>query len=821
MNTNIGIIDIGKQPDKVELYLAKNNINRDIISAMSYESGVYNIKRHLKLGGISELDFSVLYEVDINHNLTQNPLIDLINENLLVKFVRGAEIEWFVINSINENMSSDSEELLLTCYSLCYELNSKLITDYNTKPIISNATNSLKQFLIGQVGIIDGILNNTMWSIGEIDNDLLYDADQQEIKRTFNVSGSKTVLQTLFDLATTFEAVIFYDTEKRLLSFYTNEHSGVDRGLNLNYYNYLNTLSKETQIDEICTKLKVFGKDGISIGSVNPTGSDYIEDFTYFMAGYNKEAGTHSPWMSDSLCEALINYRNVINSNKGNFQALLGQQNTLTTLLSIKQYTELPALQTELTEVNSDIDVAQSTGSSLSTQLLNRRNIIINQISIKNTEITNLKEQIKNISTQIILLQQVMSLENNLTQYQLRELNPYIIEKEFRDEKYTSDVVKDLYFAGVAQFQQLQLPKTIIKIDIVDFLEIIECQNDWDKLVHIGDLITIEYSRFNLKVQAQISEMEFDHENRTVNLTISNIKDMETKEKTISRLLYQTIGTSASVNTLTNQLNATQNDLANIQDIINNVWNTAERKILSGVNDSVTINERGITTQPSSSSSKILRFNLGSLLGSNQGEDYLKVFIDGDGIKADKITGILTVNDNSLKMEFKGSDITKYFPNVNFSEFGSNSSNSNNNEYILNNDQGIKFLEALMTIYGGKLSINDNRGNNKIILDIDSSTHQPIITINNSDATKTYTIKILSTGELQIGNDINNLTINDTISKLKAGNYIFSVNSSSVNMENISTGDYINLINGNININCSGNINMVAGGTITANGNPI
>jgi hypothetical protein len=539
------------------------------------------------------------------------------------------------------------------------------------------------------------------------------------------------------------------------------------------------------------------------------------------MAGYDKKAGTHSPWMSDSLCEALINYRNVINNNKGNFQALLGQQNTLTTLLSIKQYTELSALQTELLKINSDIDIAQSINSSLSNKLLNRRSIIINQIDSKNIEITNLKNQLNNVSTQITLLQQVMSLENNLTQYQLRELNPFIFEKEFRDEKYTSDVVKDLYFAGVAQFHQLQLPKTTIKINIVDFLEIIECQNDWDKL-NLGDLIYIEYPRFNLKVQAQITEMEQDYENRTVNLTISNIKDMETKEKTIIRLLYQTIGTSASVNTLTNQLNAAQQDLANIQDIINNVWNTAERKILSGVNDSVTINERGITTQPSTSSSKILRFNLGSLLGSNQGEDYLKVFIDGDGIKADKISGVLTVDDNSLKMEFKGSNIKKYFPNVNFDTLNSNSTSTNStNEYVLSNDVGIKFLEALMTIYGGKLNINDNKGNNKIILEIDSTTNQPIITINNSDNTKTYTIKILSTGELQIGNDINNLTVSDTFTSLKAGNYIFNLNNSSVNIGNTSTGDYINLVNGNFTINCTGNISLNAGGTITANGNPI
>ncbi len=821
MNTNIGVIDFNKQPDKVELYLAKNNPSRDIISSISYGLGAYNIKRSLKLGNISQLTFDIPYEVDINHNLIRNSLIDLIEENLLVKFVRGTETEWFIIDSKNENMSSDSDNLSLTCYSLCYELNSKLITDYNTKPTVTNVCYNLKQFLIGQIGIIEGILNNTMWSIGTIDNDLLYDTNQQEIKRTFSVSGSKTVLQTLFDLATTFEAVIFYDTEKRLLSFYTNEHSGIDRGLNLNYYNYLNTLSKETQISEIVTKLKVFGKDGITISSVNPTGSNYIEDYSYFMAGYDKKAGTHSPWMSDSLCEALINYRNVINNNKGNFQALLGQQNTLTTLLSIKQYTELSALQTELLKINSDIDIAQSINSSLSNKLLNRRSIIINQIDSKNIEITNLKNQLNNVSTQITLLQQVMSLENNLTQYQLRELNPFIFEKEFRDEKYTSDVVKDLYFAGVAQFHQLQLPKTTIKINIVDFLEIIECQNDWDKL-NLGDLIYIEYPRFNLKVQAQITEMEQDYENRTVNLTISNIKDMETKEKTIIRLLYQTIGTSASVNTLTNQLNAAQQDLANIQDIINNVWNTAERKILSGVNDSVTINERGITTQPSTSSSKILRFNLGSLLGSNQGEDYLKVFIDGDGIKADKISGVLTVDDNSLKMEFKGSNIKKYFPNVNFDTLNSNSTSTNStNEYVLSNDVGIKFLEALMTIYGGKLNINDNKGNNKIILEIDSTTNQPIITINNSDNTKTYTIKILSTGELQIGNDINNLTVSDTFTSLKAGNYIFNLNNSSVNIGNTSTGDYINLVNGNFTINCTGNISLNAGGTITANGNPI
>lgn len=83
-------------------------------------------------------------------------------------------------------------------------------------------------------------------------------------------------------------------------------------------------------IDEVVTRLNITGKDGIVINSVNPTGQSYLDDFSYFLYPFkrdkNRNVITHSDYMDDDLCHAILDYNELVNKEGSSFHLLLNQK---------------------------------------------------------------------------------------------------------------------------------------------------------------------------------------------------------------------------------------------------------------------------------------------------------------------------------------------------------------------------------------------------------------------------------------------------------------------------------------------------------------
>ncbi len=160
-------------------------------------------------------------------------------------------------------------------------------------------------------------------------------------------------------------------------------------------------------------------------------------------------------------------------------------------------------------------------------------------ISFADTDTTNVTTTIVNtnygISNQISEMVNEVSMTTNFTTAQLSELNPFIIEQEWLNEFFSD--AQDLYEATQEELTKRNTPQPILDVDILNFLEIVEQQHNWDKLgfVNLGDTCYIEYDKLNVDVEAKIVQIDFDFENATVNLKIANIKDIKNEEdKTLS-----------------------------------------------------------------------------------------------------------------------------------------------------------------------------------------------------------------------------------------------------------------------------------------------
>lgn len=660
-------------------------------------------KLNLKLGNVNQLEIKIPYKIDVDHVLTDNPHINLIKDRYIIKLIWGNYVEYFTIRIPSDSMAEDSNLKTFTCYSLQYELNDKNIKSYSV--ISYNA----REALVGNGVDKIGILNNTLWTVDYIDSDFL------TTYRSIDIPSS-TALNGIFQIATTFGAITLWDTSTRKVSLYKQENIGLDRGLKFSYGRYLKTLQQDINSDDICTRLAVYGKNNISIQAVNPTGTNYIEDYSYFLYPFerdiNKTVITSSNYMSDSLCNSLLDYQALIkakepitkiaeagttttnititnhslvvgdyilNTTKGNivkqvlavvdtnnitvdviigqtesdsinlykdgtFGKLLYQLNDQELILTTKQ-NELTTLQTDMNMILDQLDIAQSTGASTAQISINLNNKQA-QIDAKQAEINTVNSNITSINNQIATLRSTIAIESSLTGNQLLELNQFIVEKEVLND-YIDDTGRLLTWAK-EEFNKIKTPPINLKVGIVDLFKAYDkcVQIDRDKLV-LSEVVTVKYDLMNINIKAKIIEIDVDFENYdSLTVTIANVQQILTDKQKFTQRLNQAVSTSTQVDLEKFKWNKVVEDTTEISQLLNQTWSTAQRAINAGVNESVTVDRRGITIQDPSDPLKLIRATHGVIGFSADGGNTFNVALDASGVYASKLVGQIIAGVN-------------------------------------------------------------------------------------------------------------------------------------------------------------------------------
>lgn len=662
-----GDIDLKLKPDKPQLFICKPN--KQIIGNLD---DAFNIVHKLKLTSLNELTFSLYYNIDINNELVKNPNIDKIKNRYLIKFVKGNYIEWFLINKPINNMNDNEDVKNVNCFSLGYELASRNIRGYK-----------VTSYTPTQV-LTDALLD-TPWNIkaGGID------AELNLMKRSFDISTSK-VLDFIYQIAETFNGLIEWDTVNREISLVKYDDIGNDInniGLYLSYGKYLKTLEQEINSDEMCTRLKVVGKDGVSIQRHNISGTNYIEDFSYFMYPFTKEDGVitrHSEYMSDELCEAILNYNAKLLTKQSEFDAYLdaleGYEEELTTLNN-----QLTDKTDDLNAILDSIDVVLATGLeyknttpySINSKVLyygvpynciqdslghlpteiaywedmnDTKDSIQSEIDAINLQITNdentgIQDLIDATNASIATLRDEIDIENpdNFTSELLLERSQFIIEKIY--ENQYCDSAEDLYNLAFDYFENIKEPQLSIKIDLINFLEIVEYQQDWGK-INLGDNIRIMYELMGIDVIAKIIEAEFEFENSNINLTIANVKEVMTDDKKFWKSLQNSIGSSNVVDVNKYLWNSTGDNTSEIGRIIDILQGNIKNEIEMSGNENVSFGRRGLLITDPTDPNAILIIQNGVLAISNNKGVSWDHAITKYGIVGEKIFGRILAGQN-------------------------------------------------------------------------------------------------------------------------------------------------------------------------------
>ncbi|WP_291567013.1 MULTISPECIES: phage tail protein [unclassified Clostridium] len=606
---------------KMTLYRNQNN-------AIGKINNYFELEQEITMGEINKITFSIPYYIEKNNEKVVNPLFDKIKSRHYVRVKYNNIDEWHIVT--NQKKSSDGLKKVVSLQSTPCMLKETDLYNYN----VVSAT--IKEICNGNIlRDIDGILKDTVWSLSHVDDTLM------KKKRGIELNGQSNVLDAIFQIAKKFNAIIEWNTINNSISFYDEETYGNDNGLVFQYNRYLENLDEENNSDEIVTILKVQGKDGISINTVNPTGQSYLTDYSYFLYPYEEDSNgnviRHSDYMDDDLCKAIIKFDEAVIKNKGKLQELIQKQIKIEEALTIKEI-QLDDLRGILSALESRLNIAQSTNSAKD-KVIKEKEKTIKQIENKQEEIDYFNKQIKIITAQINSLKYELSEVKNFTPTQLEELKKYKIVRTYKNDNITD--VKELMMAAQEDFNRLKMPKKITNIGIINFIKVVEAQKDWEKLI-IGDVVTINYHEFGIdKTKARITNIKLNHEDNSIQLSISTF-DFQDKQTQIAKMLYNASSASAIVSETRHDVDNLKNLTNNMQEILYKAWEAGQRQVIAGADDKTIINHLGLTSWDKDNKNLGIRVNNGTLQITNEGENHFKKFIDGNGIDASLIKGKLS-----------------------------------------------------------------------------------------------------------------------------------------------------------------------------------
>lgn len=625
-------VDYSKEIQKARLFVAKPN--KQILSHI-WEK--FNTSLSMKLGNISELTFSIPHYVDGEFELEKNKHVNIIKEKMLIKVELSGIEEWFIVDEIAED--GDDEDIFnVTAFSLGFELSHKRIG-----------------YFLGEVlslrSMTNELLKETNWSIGSIDarfEQIDNFTNEPTVKRTLEATDSN-VLECILNVAEAFGAVVVWDTNNRTVSFKDLENIGSYKGLNLDYGRILKSINRTRTTDEMVTRLYIYGNEDLGIHSVNPTGQAYIEDFSFFMYPFlrdsNKNVLKSSHFMSDELCHALLNQSELIEMHSAQINQLTKNLLEKQTFL-IKEQSTLIQLEQELLSIETRLDTAKASGDAeLIASIEAERDAKANEKATQEEVVQDLVDEIDGINNQIEVLRNAIATQAGFTQELYEELNFYIIEREWRDDRYID--AQELYNDGLKRFEQLREPKVVLTVDIENLFEIVEEQYYWDKL-SLGDLVKIRYPQMDIEYTAKIIEINLDFEDGSISVTIANAEKIGSEMDKIKEILYK----SKTASTILNNKKYIWDKAQLIEDevyrLINDEWDANKRKITAGVNNKIEIGSRGIIIQNPDFPNEVIIMQSGIVALSMDGGETWKTAIKPDGIVAERLVGNLIAGRNLI-----------------------------------------------------------------------------------------------------------------------------------------------------------------------------
>lgn len=272
----------------------------------------------LRFNDLSELTFDIGDIISFSDGtVLHNDAYDYIQTKRLIN---ATNIGWFQITSVTENNDGLSSIKSVQCESLqavfknrgfvseervyCfYNPMDPYDDEYDSSEV--GAMPSVLGQLNKQLGIEQDLTQGTGepsepyddWTVTYISSQLIY-SQEEPYCRTFKESTTYGYDWMVNDVEEAFSVVVLFDFMNKTIQVKTPEEVTEQANVIYTFSNFMNGINIEENDDDIVTVLSCKGTD-CDISLVNPTGTTYICDFSYYMDDVT------SKWMSEALINKL------------------------------------------------------------------------------------------------------------------------------------------------------------------------------------------------------------------------------------------------------------------------------------------------------------------------------------------------------------------------------------------------------------------------------------------------------------------------------------------------------------------------------------
>lgn len=390
-------------------------------------SGVQNIRLNVKFTEPSELSFDVCAEIDGQ----KNPVYD---ELTGYKIVYTENYGVYVTMNPSVSATALSEVKHVECYSIERLLDTKkffLENDDNgvTFKFYDATDEHNDDTMIGRILEVA-----TDWHVGHIDMTVA------QRYRTFD--GYDDLLLTFLygNCQDKYRCVFVFDPYARTINVYDADAPIEKLPIYLDFENLVDNVKVEELTDELATAIRAYGAEPLDISAVNPIGTNYIYDLSYFIASGDIDAELAQKWnewlmlvqgrreyysgliaLRASTTASLLAIKSDLIEYNGELDSLLSQQ-SITIQALAKEHTSAgkDSQQALLDTINADITAKRA------------------RIAATQSRIDALNAELDACTLRIRETVDEVSLEANFTANELRELRKYMIEQDMVETSFVA-----------------------------------------------------------------------------------------------------------------------------------------------------------------------------------------------------------------------------------------------------------------------------------------------------------------------------------------------------------------------------------------------
>ena len=628
---------------------------------------IKNIKgltRKISFVGIDEISFTVpLYRSTIRGKRIKNELYDNIVGDYYIYLSddkNNEDGQYFIIQNPEEKKNDNGEVIKsVVAYSSEYAFSFKKIGSFDRESRLIYDPNYTKDKDGYENGFLNFIESRTSWRVSYVSPKILSKYRELKFSNTSFLDAFKTCQEK-------YNCLFQYDTNKEQIRVVTidDEKNGVggNQGIVISDNNFIKSITKKINTDDIVTRLYMYGDDTISFQNHNVLGVSFLEDLSFYK-DFN--------YLSDSLKNALDKYEKEVKNLEPNFKSIVKKLDSLdkeSGELSAKKFekeNEIGKLKHLIDQNIAGLTLPnyQYSNADEINDLLKKK-IKDNQDKLKNAEeeLKTIKNKINDnvnalnvADNELITLRRKLDISLFFTPDDLREYEKYIKEGIVRDNSFKRNDEENLYKYGQEEIKRVSYPAISFDIDLDDFRNIARFENPMARL-KVGDLVNLESDDLKVKFDARLLEMELNYDDEGIKLKFGNKFSTTDPTMYLSDIISNIQSASNQVALRDRDWNKSIERYSTIARRLDNDLDLSKRAIVSAENQKPILDDRGLwlTKQNPDGTidNKQVRGINNVIAFTNDNWETVNTAITGDGINAEVIRGRLgefvTVNANQI-----------------------------------------------------------------------------------------------------------------------------------------------------------------------------